>query len=190
MKYYLNIVYNPNDDVVGGGLTPQNTTFRYPQAPMYQQDGVYNQLCRYRLVNYQFFNLDDADRIALQDCSMILQLKNIPSRNNFNLFNWNDGLVAGQDLLINNLSSTAVEFHLRISEGLIQELDANVPATGQLGITGISSEHSQEIVGGTCWGQNVDIKLLRYRGAQDGVESLPDVDIAFTLEVEPIFDKL
>ncbi len=193
MKYYLNVVYNPNDDRGGGRrqLEPQNTTFRYPTAPMYQQDGVYNQLCRYRLVNYQMFNLDNAERIALQDCSIIVRFENIPCRNNFNLFNWNDGLVQEEDLLVNNRGSSCVEFHLRIPEGLVQELDANVPATGQLDITTISTDHSSvELVGAPCWGNDINVKLLRYRTAAAQTEVLEDVDFAFTLEVEPIFEKI
>lgn len=192
MKYYINIVYNPNDDRGGGRRTlePQNTSFRYPQAPMYQQDGVYNQLCRYRLVNYQMFNLDDAERIALQDCSLVIRLENIPCRNNFNLFNWNDGLVQEEDLLVNNRGASPVEFHLRIPDGLVQELDANVPATGALGITTISTDHNQELVGAPCWGNAVNVKILRYRSAAAQTEMLEDVDFAFTLEVEPIFEKI
>ena len=92
--------------------------------------------------------------------------------------------------MINNQGQTGLEFHLRIREGLIQLDEGDLPATGQLEITTISTEHSQELVGAPPWGNNIDIKMIRYRSASDGVEMLEDVDFAFTLEVEPIFEKI
>ena len=47
MKYYFNFICQPNDGALGTETTADG--YRFPTDPMYKQDGVYNQRCKYKL---------------------------------------------------------------------------------------------------------------------------------------------
>ena len=191
MKYYVNFAIRPTPMVNGGGpnqstLYALDPNFRMPQAPMYQQDGVYNQMCKYRLVNLQFPRAGADDLVVLQDTSLILRFRNVGTRNQFNLFNTSPPAIASR--FTANGTFTPLEFHFRCGKQLVQNSGG---AAIQTNNAGFGDTSSVELIGAPMWGQVPEIVLYTYSAADGIAEFDPDqeLEIVFTLEIEPIYSK-
>lgn len=200
MKYYFNIVYNLKLDKQIAGqtgqnripLTPRNDDFRFPTAPMYQQDGVYNQLCKYRLVNFQITGMSDAERDSLSESTIIISMRNIPSRNNFNLFNYGTPNFPPPVNGLNVKNGVSpVQFHIRLDDGILQFADKDCPSpNGAFYNMAMKHEVADEVVGNACWGNSIDFDVIKYTGSIDAQAIYFDADMLLTLEVEPIYEKI
>jgi hypothetical protein len=193
MKYYVNFAVTPVERVnQNAGANNQtlyalNPNFRMPQAPMYQQDGVYNQMCKYRLVNFQLPGLSEDDLVELNDKTMILRFRNVGTRNQFNLFN---GRVGAPTQFTGNGTFTPLEFHIRAPKQIVQLPQVGVATTRNNRVYG--STDTVELIAPPMWGEVPEIVLLHYRNAEGITDADPDleIDIVFTLEIEPIYSKI
>tara|TARA_R110000824_G_scaffold190527_3_gene372105 strand:+ start:9719 stop:10300 length:582 start_codon:yes stop_codon:yes gene_type:complete len=191
MKYYVNFAVKPvlrnaaQGDINNQTLYALNPNFRMPQAPMYQQDGVYNQMCKYRLVNLQFPRAGEDDLAVLNGQSLILRFRNVGTRNQFNLFN-SQG--AGAATFNGGGTSTPLEFHIRCGKQIYQNSGG---AAIQHNSEGIGDTSSVELIGPPMWGEVPEIVLYTYYSAGSITDFDPELemDIVFTLEIEPIYSK-
>ena len=241
MKYYFNFIAVPDDSNNNKGADQ----CRMPTAPMFQQDGVYNQVCKYRLTNFAIQATIQAELAQLADKTLVLRIQNAPSRNVFNMITTIDNAP-----LFEQTGLRPVEFHIRLGDGMFSqtastaaavadiELDpfviqvpnysvvGGVPAGSTTGarteavqktamggdITGTLTTaaaganaynrtpfafntFTEEIVGAPIWGDIPDFRFDLYdtnNAATDLTNNavLQDITCVFTLEVEPIFNKI
>ena len=195
MKYYVNFAIKPvlrNDNQGAQNnqtLLALNPNFRMPQAPMYQQDGVFNQMCKYRLVNLQFPRASDADLVSLNGQSLILRFRNVGTRNQFNVFNTQGD---GAATFTGGGTFTPLEFHIRCGKQMVSNATvAPPPSLIQNNNAGIGDTSSVELIGPPMWGEVPEIVLYTYYSAGSITDFNPDLelDIVFTLEIEPIYSK-
>ncbi len=192
MKYYVNFAIKPvarnaaQGDINNQTLHALNPNFRMPQAPMYQQDGGYNQMCKYRLVNLQFPRASEEDIAVLNGQSLILRFRNVGTRNQFNLFNTQG---AGAATFTGGGTNTPLEFHIRCGKQLVQNAGG---AAIQNNNAAIGDTSSVELIGPPMWGEVPEIVLYTYFSAGSITDFDPDqeMDIVFTLEIEPIYSKI
>ncbi len=242
MKYYFNFIALPADSNANKGADQ----CRMPTAPMYQQDGVYNQLCRYKLSNFAIQNNIQAELAELADKTLVLRIQNSPSRNVFNMITSIDNAP-----LFEQTGLRPVEFHIRLGDGMFSQTASTAASTANLSIdqfniavpnysvvggvpvgaaTGARTEvvkgngagnppvvgtlttpaaaantfnrtpfafntFTEEIVGAPIWGDIPDFRFDLYDTNNNAVNLtnsvlLQNIACVFTLEVEPIFDKI
>lgn len=178
MKYYINFSFKSVD-----GNLPANNNNSLPTDPMYIQDGVYNQRCKYRMTNFMLYGGDNDVLNAINDYRIGVRF-NIPSFNIINFFdNLTDGVFENPSVLIFPVNLGGLAFQSNGSSQIENKTEYNALAINTF---------TEEYVGGNLWGQVPKIDLVYQNGnaewetfdASDGVE------VNFTLEVEPIALKI
>tara|TARA_R110000822_G_C15125040_1_gene474452 strand:- start:19 stop:744 length:726 start_codon:yes stop_codon:yes gene_type:complete len=241
MKYYFNFVCQPEDGAIGRETV--GTDYTFPTDPMYKQDGVYNQRCKYKITNIGISDLLPAEVELLKSRTLIVRFNSLTCMNSWTLTSY--GGAGGYT----QLGQNNIEFHIRLNEDMIQQTggteqvvqtiagldtqgttnivgtfnanyepdyqtfpssqsrrdqvgDATLTTLAVAGTTSVYNNSlinfntfSEELIGMPCWGEQVDLSFLYY-GSTDNPTNLKDavntrdVNISFTLEVEPIAIKL
>ena len=178
MKYYCDFYFN------GNNAPPLPTTNKssIPTDPQFQQDGVYNQRCKYRLTNFLVGGATNNDNGDFDGFTLLIRFPKIPVYNSFKFF---DNASVGLK------NPNVLEFSLRMGGNKYQN-NGNSLGTNDTGHNNpAGNSFSEEYIGGTMWGQQPEIEVLVVDN--DGVESSTegtDVFIQFTLELEPVAIKL
>lgn len=197
MKYYYNFILTP-DETTPVDPEQMNPDFRMPTDPMYLQDGVYNQRCRYKIINFTMMNMVPSEVAFMEGKTLVVQFRNCPSLNSWNM-------IRSLENAPNNRRQglSPVEFHIRIPKlSTLSQNKTNADADDGTVVTPVRPDFggynfSQEIIGQPMWGEIPDIQFLVYNSTAVEVNlsnaSLEDgrsIEFGFTLECEPISLKL
>ena len=242
MKYYFNFICQPNDGA--NGRFTSNNEYTFPTDPMYKQDGVYNQRCKYKITNFAIQDLIVGEVNLLRGRTLVVRFNNLTCMNSFTLTSF------GGNGKYQQTGQNPVEFHIRLGEEMVasrgntgqvvqnlagldtigitnkegtfdDEIEAGTKVTfpasqsrrnqvGNATLTTLavpgddfvyntalinSNSFDEELIGMPCWGQEVDLSFLRYGSTEDATQLIgnantQDINIVFTLEVEPIAVKL
>ena len=174
MKYYINFIIT-----AGGNVSGIASDYRFPTDLPYKQTGVYNQKCKYKLSSFMLLEPTEAQMTELDGATIVLRINNSPSMNIFTLSQTNTRVQRGL---------RPIEFHLRNG---YDYTDASVLKRNSFAFDSLDEEY----VGQPLWGQVPDITINYY--TTTGFETnfldisiLEDLEVAFTLEVEPIALRL
>ena len=113
MKYYFNFICRPEDGANGQLVSKDEYTF--PTDPMYKQDGVYNQRCKYRISNFSICEITPAQAEDLAGKSLIIRLNNLTCMNSWSMISF------GGANKYKRVGQTAIEFHIRLNDDIVQQ---------------------------------------------------------------------
>lgn len=177
MKYYCDFYFN-------GKNAPLPTTNKtsIPTDPQFQQDGVYNQRCKYRLTSFLVGGKTNNDNADFDGFTLLIRFPKIPVYNSFKFFD---------NASVGFKNPNVLEFPIRMGGNKYQNNGTSLGTndTGHNNVAGNS--FSEEYIGGTMWGQQPELEF--YIVDNDGDETSAEgteVFIQFTLELEPVAIKL
>lgn len=176
MKYYINFAIDSLDT-----YSPENLN-ALPTDPMYLQDGVYNQRCKYRMTNFMLLGDSQAVKELLNNNRLGVRF-NTPSYNQINYFDNAGGVLENPSLLTFPINLGGMAFQSNGSAQQTNKVEYNAIAINTF---------TEEYIGGNLWGQVPHIELVYQEGVSNWTRLLlaDDVEVNFTLEVEPIAVRL
>tara|TARA_R110000796_G_scaffold18432_1_gene55848 strand:- start:75 stop:830 length:756 start_codon:yes stop_codon:yes gene_type:complete len=113
MKYYFNFICQPNDGALGTETTADG--YRFPTDPMYKQDGVYNQRCKYKITNFVISDLLQSETVRLKGRTLIVRFNSLSCMNSWTLTSF------GGSNSYKQIGQNSIEFHIRMSEEMVSQ---------------------------------------------------------------------
>lgn len=194
MKYYIHFADNTIRD---DGEVNDGVEYRFPTDPMYKQDGVYNQLCKYRLCNFVMTNLSDDEKQALATVgTLVIRFDGTTTQNEYRLFN---GKGIGALTAPSSMNGPSpLEFHIRLDENLVLMSDTvikTLPNQTAYSNQMYGDNTLPEYIASALWGQKPSLSYWVYDGFSSWfplkeIANVTDVNLSFTIEMEPISAKL
>ena len=177
MKYYVSFALDSLDT-----SSPENLN-ALPTDPMYLQDGVYNQRCKYRMTNFMLSGDTQAVKELLNNKRFGVRF-NTPSYNQINYFDNAGGVLENPSLLTFPINFGGMAYQSNGTAQLSDKTEFNAVAINTF---------TEEYIGGNLWGQVPKIDLVYMEGVDGNwvrLNSANGVEINFTLEIEPIAVRL
>ena len=113
MKYYFNFITRPDDGAKGEAVS--NTDYTFPTDPMYKQDGVYNQRCKYKISNFSITELTPQQAVDIAGQSLIIRFNNLSCMNSWSLISF------GGANKYKRVGQNNIEFHIRLNDDIVQQ---------------------------------------------------------------------
>tara|TARA_R110001592_G_scaffold357277_2_gene660156 strand:- start:3174 stop:3896 length:723 start_codon:yes stop_codon:yes gene_type:complete len=137
MKYYFNFITRPDDGAKGELVS--NTDYTFPTDPMYKQDGVYNQRCKYKISNFSITELTPAQAVDIAGQSLIIRFNNLTCINSWSMVSF------GGANKYQRVGQTNIEFHIRLNDDIVQQTGGTAQVVQTL--SGLDTQGTTNIVG-------------------------------------------